>query len=258
VIAVVVLTHGRVHLLRQCVENVLARTTQTSEILLWDNASTDGTGAYLDALDDPRIHVVRHERNIGVNAYARAFAMTSAPHMIELDDDVVDAPHGWDATLLDAFGRLPDVGYLQANLVDDEHDEGSREIYETNRELYVEREVAGLRLLEGPTGGVCTITSRELYDRAGGFRENRRQAFWNEDGAYIEDIGRLGYRAAILADLEVRHAGGPYYSALAPEKLAFYARKRRAQARRAAAKRALVRVPGAAALLARRGGRQVA
>ena len=55
-IAVVVLTHDRVHLLRQCVENVLGQVSPTTrEIVIWNNGSTDGTRAYLDAVDDPRI-----------------------------------------------------------------------------------------------------------------------------------------------------------------------------------------------------------
>ena len=34
-----------------------------------------------------------------------------------------------------------------------------------------------------------------------GFRQHKRLAFWREDGTYIADIGRVGYRAAILEDL---------------------------------------------------------
>ena len=50
-IAVVVLTHDRVHLLQQCVDNVLARASdRVSEILIWDNASSDGTGEYLSLI----------------------------------------------------------------------------------------------------------------------------------------------------------------------------------------------------------------
>ena len=66
--------------MRKCVENVLARTGEaTREIVLWNNASTDGTAAYLASLDDPRITVVDHETNIGQNAYAKAFALTTQP-----------------------------------------------------------------------------------------------------------------------------------------------------------------------------------
>ena len=98
-VAVVVLTHNRVHLLPKCVDNVLRRTSEaTREIVIWNNASTDETAVYLDSLDDPRITVVHSERNIGQNAYAEAFRLTSAPYLVELDDDVVDAPRGMGRT----------------------------------------------------------------------------------------------------------------------------------------------------------------
>ena len=52
-IAIVVLTHNRAELLRKCVENVLQRTSPaTAEIVIWNNASSDHTAAYLDSLDD--------------------------------------------------------------------------------------------------------------------------------------------------------------------------------------------------------------
>ena len=113
-------------LLRKCVENVLARTSDaTREIVIWDNASSDGTAEYLATLSDPRMRVVHHPKNIGQNAYADAFALTTQPFMIELDDDVTDAPQDWDRTLLDAFRKLPHIGFLAANLVDDPHDVAS-------------------------------------------------------------------------------------------------------------------------------------
>src|SRR5206468_11141889 len=103
-ISVVVLTHSRVHLLQQCVENVLLRTSPlTKEIVIWNNASTDETAAYLDGLADERIRVVHHPENIGVNAYARIFPETTGTHVVEVDDDVIDAPARWDEQLLGAF-----------------------------------------------------------------------------------------------------------------------------------------------------------
>jgi GT2 family glycosyltransferase len=242
--AVVVLTHGRVHLLRQCVERVLLRTSpDTTEILIWDNASTDGTGEYLASLEDPRIRVVRSERNIGQSAYAEAFACTTAPYLVELDDDVIDAPAGWDRVLLDAFRRLPEVGFLAADLEDDPHDEAARARHHVRPHLYVPFELHGVSLLDGPTGGGCAITSRELYERVGGFRKRRKEVFFLEDAAYIEDVARLGYRAAVLADLRVHHAGGPYYSQPIPERQAYWERHWRRQRRRQAVKRALLAVP---------------
>jgi GT2 family glycosyltransferase len=243
-IAVVVLTYNRAHLLRKCVENVLLRTSDaTREIVIWDNASTDATPEYLASLDDPRIRVIRSDDNIGQNAYSRAFRQTRSPYLVEVDDDVVDAPAGWDAMLRDAFERLPDVGFLAADLEDDPNDEASRFRHHIRPHEYTLVEENGVRVLHGPTGGGCAMTSRELNERVGGFREQKDQVFWLEDAAYIEDIQRLGFRAVVLADLRVHHTGGPYYTKATAEKEEYWRRHWARKARRSAVKRVLVRIP---------------
>jgi GT2 family glycosyltransferase len=243
-IAVVVLTHNRVHLLRQCVENVLLRTSRaTREILIWDNGSTDGTSAFLETLADPRIRVVVHEANIGQNAYARAFAMTSSEYLVELDDDVVEAPPDWDFILLDAYRRLPEIGFLAADLEDDAHDVATNIRYRIRPHEYMETELHGVPLLTGPAGGACAMTSRSLYDRVGGFRQNSKYVFWQEEPAYITDITKLGYRAAVLASLKVHHTGGEFYGANSPEKTVFWTDYWRRRARRQAVKRLVFRLP---------------
>jgi GT2 family glycosyltransferase len=250
--SIVVLTHNRSHLLRQCVENVLMRTSErTSEIIIWNNASTDGTSSYLDELTDPRLTVVHHPTNIGMNAYARLFPEMSGDHLIEVDDDVIDAPPLWDQTLLEAFERLPDIGYLAANLANNPHDITSGVMYGINADLYRTEEVNGVRLkVGGPVGGWCSLTSRELYDRVGGLEE-QKEAFWLEDGVFLERLTGLGYGCACLEDLHVVHASGPYYAETPPEKLAYWRSYDRAVARKDAIKGLLLRVPGVRRLNAR-------
>lgn len=243
-IAIVVITHNRVHLVSQCYENVLSRASSaTSEVVIWDNGSTDGTAEYLGSLSDPRLRVVCHPDNIGMNGYARGFAMTTAPFMIDLDDDMIDAPDGWDRTLLEAFQRLPRVGFLAADLVDDPHDSASYHRYRVRPHEYREATENGVRLLVGPTGGGCAITSRELSDLVGGFRERPDEVFWLEDAEYIDKLESAGYGAAILADLKVHHAGGEFYGKISPEKEAYWRRYRRSVARKRAVKRTLQRIP---------------
>lgn len=255
-IAVVVVTYNRLHLLRRCVEDVLGRTSEkTREIVVWDNASDDGTREYLDALDDPRLRIVHHPENIGTNAYAPAFALTTQDYLVELDDDVIEAPHGWDEQMLDAFVRIPKMGYLSASLVDDPNDSASQYVkyLREERNAYTRREIEGIAILEGPTGGGCTMTSRELYERIGGFRQHDKLVFWHEDAAYVRDVQRLGYRSAVLQDLSVWHAGSPYYSTTSPGKIAFHERQARVSARKDFVKRVLLRAPFVAALNKRHG-----
>lgn len=247
-ISLVVLTHNRVHLLQKCVENVLARTSPaTREIVIWNNASTDPTAAYLATLTDPRIRVVDHPKNIGQNAYAEAFALTTQPYMVELDDDVTDAPERWDETLLEAFRALPKIGFLAANLVDDPNDVASYVLHhlrvEADPDAYRHVVENGIRLRKGPTGGGCAITSRELHDRVGGFRQETGKVFWLEDHAYIDDIAKLGYEAAYLEDLRVHHTGGPYYAPPSPEKKRYWDAFERDVRRKMMVKRVLYRVP---------------
>ncbi|MDX6402214.1 MAG: hypothetical protein QOF27_2820 [Gaiellaceae bacterium] len=243
-IAIVVLTHNRVHLLEKCVENVLLRTSAaTREIVIWDNASPDATPEYLQSLTDPRIRIVVSEENIGQNAYARAFRLTSSPYFIELDDDVVNAPPEWDAMLLDAFKRLPEIGFLAADLEDDPHDLASRYRHHIRQHEYTLVENNGVRLLTGPAGGGCAMTSRELNERVGGFREDKKQIFWLEDEAYITDIRKLGFRSAVLADLKVHHTGGPHYTVTPKPKVEYWERYKARRARRTAVKRMLYRIP---------------
>jgi GT2 family glycosyltransferase len=243
-IAVVVLTHNRLHLLRKCVENVLLRASAaTREIVIWNNGSTDDTATYLGSLMDPRIRVIHSETNLGHNAYARAFRETTSAYLVELDDDVVDAPPAWDMTLRDALRRLPAIGFLAADLEDDPHDVAADYRYRVRPDAYTAMEVNGIQLLRGPTGGGCAMTPRELYERVGGFRVSKKHVFWEEESAYIADIGALGYEAAVLAELKVLHTGGPYYCESSTEKEAYWVAWSRSRARRAAVKRALFRVP---------------
>src|SRR5215208_2768028 len=152
-IAVIVLTHNRAHLLERCVEDVLLRTSDaTREIIIWDNASEDGTGDCLSRIEDPRIRIVRHPENIGTNAYAPAVELTTAPYIVELDDDVIEAPHGWDATLLEAFQKIPKIGYLVADLKEDPNDSAYRYLQyaKEERNVFTRKEFAGFTILAGP------------------------------------------------------------------------------------------------------------
>lgn len=253
-IAIVVLTHNRAHLLPKCVENVLLRTSAaTREIVVWNNASTDATQVYLDSLDEPRIRVVHSKKNIGQNAYAEAFALTRAPFLVELDDDVVDAPNDWDLTLREAFVRLPKIGFLAADLVDDPLDPASQMRHHVRPHEYTLVEENGVRLLRGPAGGGCAITSRDLNERVGGFRQDKNKVFWLEDQAYISDIIRLGYEAAVLADLVVHHTGGPHYTVASPEKERYWDDYWKRRARRLAVKKLVFMLPLFARLNARFG-----
>jgi GT2 family glycosyltransferase len=242
-ISIVVVTHNRLELLRRCVENVLGTTSaQTRQIIIWDNASSDGTREYLDQLDDPRIEVVYHHENIAMNARARALALAKHDYLIEMDDDIVDAPQDWDETLLNAYVHLG-FARLAPFLEYDPADTASRFLKYMREELGALplEEVKGVRIIEANPGGGCTMISRELYDRLGGYREHPRYPYWRPELPLGRKIRKLGLQSGFLADLAVRHAGGQ--SDVPAPKSAYYLYERKLRRRKDAAKRVLLAVP---------------
>ena len=120
--------------------------------------------------------------------------MTSSPYIVEVDDDVIEAPHHWDRTLLEAFRKIPKIGYLVADLKEDPNDSAYRYLKYVKEKgnVYTSKEVGGVRILEGPTGSGCAMTSREVYDRVGGFGRHKKLVFWHEDAAYVQAVRKTG------------------------------------------------------------------
>jgi GT2 family glycosyltransferase len=226
------------------VENVLGRTSElTRQIIIWDNASSDGTRELLDQLDDPRVEVVHHHENIAMNARRRALALASEDYLIEMDDDIIDAPQDWDETLVNAYVHLADFGRLAPFLEYDPSDTASRYLRYMREEAGVLplKEVNGIRIIEGNPGGGCTMISRELYERVGGYREHRRYPYWRPERPLGRKLKKLGLRSGFLADLEVRHAGGQ--TDVPPPKAAYYFYERRLRRRKDAVKHMLLAFP---------------
>lgn len=246
IISIVVVTHNRVHLLQRCVENVLAATSEdTTQIIIWDNASIDATADYLSGLSDPRLEVVHCADNIAMNARRRALQRATGEYLIEMDDDVVEAPSNWDRTLLNGYIHLETYGRLGAFLQYDPDDAASRYLryMREERGAYPLKVVNGIRVLEGTPGGACTMISRELYDRVGGYGEHNRYPYWRPEIAFERKMRKLGFRSGYLADLKVRHAGGPKYSETPQPKLHYWHHEEKLRRRKDKIKRALLALP---------------
>ena len=71
--AVVIVTYNREVLLRECVSQVEKQTVPASKIIVVNNASTDGTTAYLEALSKHNgvYHIIECSRNLGGALHVR-------------------------------------------------------------------------------------------------------------------------------------------------------------------------------------------
>jgi glycosyltransferase involved in cell wall biosynthesis len=66
-ISVVLPTYNRAATLGRAVRSVLAQTWGNLELIVVDDASTDGTQSLLDQISDPRLRILRNQENHGVS-----------------------------------------------------------------------------------------------------------------------------------------------------------------------------------------------
>src|SRR5262245_24739905 len=88
-VSIVVPTFNRVGFLSETIASVLQQDYRDFELLVADNASTDGTAAMLDGIADPRLRRVRRAHNIGwrANFNQAAHSVTSEYVALVGDDD---------------------------------------------------------------------------------------------------------------------------------------------------------------------------
>lgn len=65
--SIVVTTYNRERIVRRCIDSCLAQTDDDFELVVVDDGSSDGTVAALELEPDPRMRVVAHESNRGIN-----------------------------------------------------------------------------------------------------------------------------------------------------------------------------------------------
>lgn len=115
--SVLVTAYNRPAEVQRCVASCSAQTFADLEIVVVDDASTDATPAVLAAIDEPRLRIVRHDRNRGISP-ARATAVASAhgEWLVMVDSDWELVPNTL-ARLKELIDDLPpDVHIIRSRL----------------------------------------------------------------------------------------------------------------------------------------------
>lgn len=101
-------------------ESILSSIAPGDELVVVDDASSDGTWARLRAIDDPRVRLLRNDANLGVRAsFDRALGATRGAIVLLADQDDVWEPRKRDA-MVEAFAADPAVTAVvsDATLID--------------------------------------------------------------------------------------------------------------------------------------------
>ncbi len=115
-VSIIIVTWNALPLLKRCLPSVVNTAYENLEVVLADNASTDGSCEWVRA-QFPDVNVVRHPENwMFCRGNNEAVPHTSGKYVVLLNNDV-EVPSGWLDPLVDAVEAHDDVGAVQPKIL---------------------------------------------------------------------------------------------------------------------------------------------
>lgn len=194
---------------RECLEAVKRHTKCPYEIILVDNASSDGTGAWARRAG---ARVIRNKTNLGfAKAINQGMAAARGRWLVWLNNDVVVTP-GWLERLIDCAERAP---WIAAVGPCTDVTVGFQRVvappFKNARELVMFSEAWAMRHAGQAEGvhrltGFCLLIKREAV-RLVGLLDERFGLGTYEEFDYCLRLRQAGYDLAVARDVFVRHHG---------------------------------------------------
>ncbi len=115
-VAITLVTYNSGRFIKRCLESVLAQKYGAKEVIVIDNASTDGTRDILDQFSD-RCQIVFNDTNVGfAEAQNQAIRLSHSEWVLTLNPDVLLLPN-FIQSLVDAGNRDPRIGTVCGKLL---------------------------------------------------------------------------------------------------------------------------------------------
>jgi len=203
-ISVIIASRNEGSFIAATVENLLAGLPPDGEVIVVDDATTDGSIAAIRA--DPRVHIMRLPGSLGVARARNLGARLASGRVLVFSDAHVQAPAHWAVALTAPLGR-PEVGATGPVLCD----------------LYVrESKGHGLRFCDAATSlewlyragdepypvpalpGFFIAMRREVFAEVGGF-DDGMLVYGMEDPELGVHLWTLGYQCILVPTIEVGH-----------------------------------------------------
>ncbi len=221
--SVVVVSYNSARTIGKCIHSVLSTIGPGDELIVVDNASTDGTRLVLQGITDSRLQVIQQESNLGYSKAANIGLLASKGEILVTLNPDAYVNSGW----IDALAsRLDDdiaaVGPMSDNVGGDQfvgHLLGERHPALRALPTILAEEFAGKTQETLFLVGICVAVKRETLNMHGLLDEGTELGA--DDLEFSFRMRMLGYRVVIAQDVFVQHEQGVSFASLPhPERVA--------------------------------------
>lgn len=211
-VSIIIVTYNNLNLNRLCLERLYERTEWPNlEVIVIDNASTDGTPEYLKQakLKYPNLQIVLNDQNLGFAAANNiGLKIASGEYLVLLNNDTV-VTRGWLSTLIRHLINNPQIGLIGpvTNNIGNNAKipVGYQNLYEMQKWAagYVHQH--DNELFEIPMVAMfCVVMRRQLFEQIGLLDERFRIGMF-EDDDYSRRVKNAGYDIRCARDSFIHH-----------------------------------------------------
>ncbi len=208
--SIVILTYNQLDYTRITIDSIRRHTKSPYEIIIVDNASTDGTVEYLKAQKD--IRTIFNEENVGFPAGCnQGMGVAKGDYIVLLNNDVI-VTDGWLEGMIECSEADPKIGIVgpMTNWISGcqlEPNANYKKASQVQEFAAKYRRKNRKRWLEVPrVAGFCMLIKRTLLDQIGGL-DSAFGIGICEDDDYCMRARLAGSRIAVAREVFIHHFG---------------------------------------------------
>jgi len=223
-LSIVIVSWNVKELLEQCIRSIMNTVSNINyEIIIVDNASSDGTKEYLVTIEEQyqNIKVIFNPKNLGFAAANNiGIKNSSGEYIILLNNDTI-VTYGWINGLIKYFNMDPLIGMVGpvTNSIGNEarinvdyknlKDMDNFAYIYTNNNRWKYFEISVLAMF-------CIALSKNVIEKVGLLDEQYTVGMF-EDDDYSLRVKRAGYKIICAEDVFIHHFGGASFNRLDTE-----------------------------------------